>query len=29
LGQQNIQRHYNETDLAEDIDAIESGSWQL
>ena len=28
LGQQNIQRHYNETDLAEDIEAIQSGSWQ-
>ncbi|HEY9744347.1 MAG TPA: UPF0175 family protein [Coleofasciculaceae cyanobacterium] len=28
LGQQNIQRHYNETDLAEDLDAIQAGSWQ-
>lgn len=28
LGQQKIQRHYDETDLAEDIEAIQSGSWQ-
>jgi predicted HTH domain antitoxin len=28
LGQQNIQRHYNKTDLAEDLDAIQAGSWQ-
>lgn len=28
LGQKNIQRHYNETDLAEDISTIQTGSWQ-
>lgn len=28
LGQQNIPRHYSETDLAEDIDAIQAGSRQ-
>lgn len=26
LGQKNIQRHYNEIDLAEDMDAIQAGS---
>jgi len=29
LGQKNIDRHYNETDLAEDIDTIQTGYWQL
>ena len=29
LGQQNIQRHYSETDLAQDIDTIQAGFWQL
>lgn len=28
LGQRNIQRHYSETDLGEDLDAIQAGSWQ-
>ena len=27
LGQKNIDRHYNETDLAEDISTIQTGSW--
>lgn len=29
LGQKNIDRHYNEIDLAEDINTIQTGSWQL
>lgn len=29
LGQKNIDRHYNETDLAEDINTIQTGYWQL
>lgn len=28
LAQHNIQRHYNETDLAEDLDTIKAGSMQ-
>jgi len=28
LGQHNIQRHYSETDLVEDLDTIQAGSWQ-
>jgi predicted HTH domain antitoxin len=28
LGQHNIQRHYSETDLVEDLDTIKAGSWQ-
>jgi predicted HTH domain antitoxin len=28
LGQKNIQRHYNETDLAQDISTIKTGFWQ-
>ncbi len=27
LGQQNIQRHYSEIDLAEDVNAIQTGPW--
>lgn len=29
LGQQKIQRHYSETDLAEDIESIQAGSRYL
>jgi predicted HTH domain antitoxin len=28
LAQHNIQRHYSEIELAEDADAIETGTWQ-
>lgn len=28
LGQQKIQRHYNETDLASDVGTIQAGFWQ-
>jgi len=28
LGQYNIPRHYSETDLVEDLDTIQAGSWQ-
>jgi predicted HTH domain antitoxin len=28
LAQHNIQRHYSEIELAEDVDAIETGTWQ-
>jgi predicted HTH domain antitoxin len=28
LGQQKIQRHYSETDLAEELDTIQANSWQ-
>jgi predicted HTH domain antitoxin len=27
LGQHQIQRHYNETDLAQDVDVIKMGIW--
>ncbi len=28
LAQNKIERHYKETDLAQDVDSIETGTWQ-